>query len=145
MLSRFALLALVVAALLVGGPASGGPSGSSPVTVTVVGVPSGQVLMGRWLGKQLFVRTVALPSDGGPFSFSIDVPAGEGRLQLWVLTMGQPGVNTAATVKAALRSGRRYTLAVTTDATSALRATFTEDPASDIAQGHRAAVSRGPA
>ena len=144
MLSRLALLALVVAALLVVGPASGGPAGSSPVTVTVVGVPSGHALMARWLGKQLFVRTVAPPSDDGPFSFSVDVPAGQGHLKLWVLTMGQPGVNTATTVKAALRSGRRYTLAVTTDSTSMLRATLSEDPASDVAQGHRAAASRGP-
>ena len=131
---RSTLLPLAAVLLLGVAPGGNAQSGSSSVSVTVVGVPSGHTLMARWLDAQLFVRTVPPPKDGNPFSFSLQVPAGQGRLQLWVLTMGQPGTNTATTVKATIRSGRRYTLAVTSDSTSPLRATLAEDLASEIAR-----------
>jgi len=64
----------------------------------------------------------------------VQVPAGQGRLQLWLVTTGQPGTHTATTIKATIRSGRRYTLAVKSESTSQLRATLAEDPASEIAR-----------
>jgi hypothetical protein len=131
---RSTLLPLAAALLLGVAPGGNGQSGSSSVRVTVVGVPAGHTLMARWLDTQLFVRTVPPLKDGSPFAFSVQIPAGQGRLQLWVLTMGQPGTNTATTVKTTIRSGRRYTLAVTSDSTSQLRATLAEDAASEIAR-----------
>ena len=130
------LLALAVAPLLVVPSSGRSESGSASITVTVEGVPSGYAVMARWLEEQLFARTVDPPKDGSAFSFSVQAPAGKGALKLWVLTMGQRGVNTATAVDATLRPGRRYTLAVTSDGAYSLRATLAEDPAVDVAQCH---------
>jgi len=70
---RSALVPLAAALLLGVAPGGNSQSGSSSVSVTVVGVPAGHTLMARWLEKQLFVRAVAPPKDGSPFSFSVQV------------------------------------------------------------------------
>ncbi len=133
---RSVFLALAVAPLLVVPSSGRSESGSASITVTVEGLPSGYAVMARWLEEQLFARTVDPPKDGSVFSFSVQAPAGKGALKLWVLTMGQRGVNTATAVDATLRPGRRYTLAVTSDGAYSLRATLAEDPAVDVAQCH---------
>ena len=133
---RSVLLLLAAAPLLVVASSGRSESGSASVTVTVEGVPSGYAVMARWLEEQLFARTVVPPKDGSAFSFSVQAPAGKGALKLWVLTMGQRGVNSATAVDATLRPGRHYTLAVTGDGAYSLRATVAEDPAVDVAQCH---------
>ena len=133
---RNALLLVLAGLLPVAAPATAAAPQPSSLTVVVIGVPDGYSLLGRWLEKQLFARTVVPPKAGDPFSFSVQVPAGQGLLKLWVLTMGQRGVNTATAVKATLRSGRRYTVTVTSDGVHSLRATLAEDPVTDIAQCH---------
>ncbi len=133
---RDALLIVLAGLLPVAASAAAAAPQPSSLTVVVIGVPDGYSLLGHWLEKQLFARTVVPSKAGDPFSFSVQVPAGQGQLKLWVLTTGQRGVNTATAVKATLRSGRRYTVTVTSDGVHSLRATLAQDPATDIARCH---------
>jgi hypothetical protein len=84
--------------------------------------------MAYWLEQPLFEREVPQPpSEGSPFSFTVDASPGNGQLKVWSFHKARGGGGAATFRHTTLKPGSRYKLNVAPEDGYRLQFSITEE------------------